>query len=165
MKLLLPLGQRKKSVLISAKAWRNVSLVLLIALWSTVALAAEPSAPAGGVAPQVKVPATSRQDFPPTPGYVTAWPRKVEVAKPDPVLGDKPFQEIWAYNKAFAKRFKNLPPEGITEDFFPGAYALVFRVYKEIIFKGYPEQYRCEYDFYFDSSIRIPQLDPDSAFG
>jgi len=158
LKHLLPLGQRKKSAMLSAKAWRN-ALVLLIALWSAVALAAELSAPAGGVAPQVKVSAADRQNLSPRPEYVTAWPRKVEVAKPDPVLGDKPFQEVWAYNKEFAKRFKNLPPEGATEDFSPGAYALVFRVYKEIIFKGYPEQYRCEYDFYFDSSIRIPLSD------
>ena len=158
LKLLLAMGQRKKSTLLSAKAWRN-TLVLLAVLWSGVALAAEPSAPAGGGAPQTKVPAAERQNLPPTPEYVTAWPRKVEVAKPDPVLGDKPFHEIWAYNKAFAKRFKNLPPEGATEDFSPGAYALVFRVYKEVIFKGYPAQYRCEYDFYFDSSIRIPLSD------
>lgn len=157
LKHLSPLGQRKKSAMLSAKAWRH-AIVLVVALWSGMALAAEPSAPTGGVAPQVKVPATSRQDFPPTPEYVTAWPRKVEVAKPDPVLGDKPFYEVWAYNKEFAKRFKNLPPEGATEDFSPGAYALVFRVYKTVLWKSfnYPPQYACEYDLYFDNSVRIP---------
>lgn len=164
LKLLLALGQRKKSALISAKVWRH-AFVLLIALWSAVALAAEPSAPAGAAAPRVMMTDADRQGFPPTPAYVTAWPRKVGVAKPDPVLGDKPFQETWAYNKEFAKRFKNLPPEGATEDFSPGAYALVFRVYKQILWKsikGYPEQYRCEYDFYFDSSIHIPLSDKPS---
>ncbi|MDH4321531.1 MAG: hypothetical protein OEV73_08555 [Desulfobulbaceae bacterium] len=136
LKLLLALGQREKSALLPVKAWRN-TLMLLVALWSGVAFAAEPSAPAGGVAPQGKVPAAERQNLPPRPEYVTAWPRKVAVAKPDPVLGDKPFQEIWAYNKEFAKRFKNLPPEGATEDFSPGAYAMVFRVYKKIIWKSF----------------------------
>jgi hypothetical protein len=153
------LGRRKKSTAMLPKAWRT-AIVLLIALWAGVAFAAaEPSKPAGGAVPRVTVTDADRQGFPPTPTYVTAWPRKVEVAKPDPVLGDKPFQEIWAYNKAFAKRFKNLSPEGATEDFSPGAYALVFRVYKEVIFDGHKEQYRCEYDFYFDNSIRIPLSD------
>jgi hypothetical protein len=157
LRLLVSLGQRKKSALLSAKTWRN-ALVLLVALWSGVACAAEPSAPAGGVTPQGKASVAERQNLPPRPEYVTAWPRKVGVATPDPVLGDKPFQEIWAYNKEFAKRFKNLPPEGATEDFSPGAYALVFRVYKMVLWKSfnYPPQYACEYDLYFDNSIQIP---------
>ena len=155
------LGRRKKSTAMLPKAWRH-ALVLLVALWAGVAFAAaEPSKPAGGAVPRVTVTDADRQGFPPTPEYVTAWPKKVEVAKPDPVLGDKPFQEIWAYNKAFAKRFKNLPPEGATEDFSPGAYALVFRVYKKVLWKSfnYPPQYACEYDLYFDNSIRIPLSD------
>lgn len=44
LKSLLALSQRKNSALIPA--WRN-ALVLLVALWSCVAFAAEPSAPAG----------------------------------------------------------------------------------------------------------------------
>lgn len=94
--------------------------------------------------------------LPPIPDYVKAWPKQVAVEKPDPVLGDKPFREIWAYSKDFARRFKNLPIEGANADLSVGAYALVFRVYKEVIFDGHQEQYRCEYDFYFDNSIRIP---------
>lgn len=97
--------------------------------------------------------------LPPRPDYVTAWPKQVPVEKPDPVLGDKPFWEIWTYSTEFAKRFKGFPVEGADTDFSPGAQAFVFRVYKEAIFKDYPEQYRCEYDFYFDSSIRIPLSD------
>lgn len=90
------------------------------------------------------------------PDYVTNWPKQVPVEKPDPVLGDKPFVEIWAYSKEFAKRFRGFSIEKADADFSTGAHAIVFRVYKEVIFKGYPEQYRCEYDFYFDSSIQIP---------
>lgn len=95
------------------------------------------------------------EDISARPDYVTAWPNQVSVEKPDPVLGDKPFSEIWAYSKEFAKRFKGFPADGAETDFSPGAQAFVFRVYKEVISPGYPEQYRCEYDFYFDSSIRI----------
>jgi hypothetical protein len=155
------LGRRKKSTAMLPKAWRH-ALVLLVALWAGVVLAAEPTTPPGGAAPKIQGAAADRKNLPPRPEYVTAWPRKVEVAKPDPVLGDKPFQEIWAYNKAFAKRFKNLSPEGATEDFSPGAYALVFRVYKMVLWthvKGYPEQYTCEYDLYFDNSVHIPLSD------
>lgn len=93
------------------------------------------------------------------PDYVTNWPKQVPVEKPDPVMGDKPFMEIWAYSKEFAKRFKGFPVERSDADFSAGAYAIVFRAYKEVIFKGYPEQYRCEYDFYFDSSVEIPLSD------
>lgn len=141
------------------KAWCN-AVVIMIALWSSVAVAAEPSKPVEAPVPRAPISEADRLGLPPTPDYVTAWPRKVEVAKPDPVLGDKPFQEIWAYNKEFAKRFKNLPPEGVTEDFSPGAYALVFRVYKTVLWNtNYPPQYVCEYDLYFDNSIRIPLSD------
>ncbi len=89
------------------------------------------------------------------PDYVTNWPKQVPVEKPDPVLGDKAFVEIWAYSKEFAKRFKGFPAEKADSDFSAGAQAIVFRAYKEVIFRGYPEQYRCEYDFYFDSAIKV----------
>ncbi len=90
------------------------------------------------------------------PDYVTNWPKQVPVEKPDPVLGDKPFVEIWVYSKEFTKRFKGFPAEKADSDFSTGAHAIVFRAYKEVIFRDYPEQYRCEYDFYFDRSIQIP---------
>lgn len=50
--------------------------------------------------------------LPPRPDYVTAWPKQVPVEKPDPVLGDKPYLEIWSYSKEFGKRFKGFPIEG-----------------------------------------------------
>lgn len=90
------------------------------------------------------------------PEYVTAWPKQVPVEKPDPVMGDKPFWETWAYSPEFAQRFKGFPIEAAEPELSPGMHAMVFRIFKEVIFTGYPEQYRCEYEVYFDSSTQIP---------
>jgi hypothetical protein len=38
----------------------------------------------------------------------------------------------------------------------PGVYAIVFRTFKEKIFDLRPEMFRCEYEIYFDSRVRIP---------
>ncbi len=116
----------------------------------TVALALLPCAAMQAWAEVREIPRSNR------PEYVTAWPKQVPVEKPDPVLGDKPFWETWAYSSEFAQRFRGFPIEAAEPELSPGIHALVFRIFKEVIFTGYPEQYRCEYEIYFDSSIEIP---------
>jgi len=155
---------RQRHTVIFSRVWCSAVMIVIL-LWSTVTMAADPSTtPPGIIVPKGVISEADRLGLPPTPAYVTAWPRQVSVEKPDPVLGDKPFYEIWAYSKEFARRFKNFPLEGADDDFSAGAHAFVFRVYKDVIFKSlnYPEQYVCEYDFYFDSSIRIPMSERQS---
>jgi hypothetical protein len=94
------------------------------------------------------------------PEYVTAWPKQVPVEKPDPVLGDKQFLEFWVYGEAFAKRFKGFPVDKAGPELRDGLKALALRIYKENLWAeinpNYPEQYACEVDAYFDSSIVLP---------
>lgn len=94
------------------------------------------------------------------PDYVTAWPKQVAVEKPDPVLGDKPFWELWVYSDAFARRFKGFPVEKADAELKDGIQAAAVRIYKENLWyhlnPGYPEQYACHLDVYFDSSIALP---------
>lgn len=96
--------------------------------------------------------------------YYTAWPEVVPVLSPDPVLGDKKVWEHWVYTEAFAKRFKGFAPEGANSELRGGIQAMVFRVYRKAFWRGlfpdYPEQYACDLDVYFDSSI-VLELDAD----
>jgi hypothetical protein len=102
------------------------------------------------------------------PAYVTAWPRQVEVLQPDPVLGDKPYFEHWVYSRAFAERFRGTtdgqtftPEQADPELEGRKLYALVLRIYKINLWRtfdpDYPEQYSCEIEVYFDSSIKLPE--------
>ncbi len=94
------------------------------------------------------------------PDYVTAWPKQVQVEKPDPVLGDKPFWEHWVYGEAFAKRFKGFPVENADAELKGKLQAMALRIYKTNLWQGlnpdYPEQYACEWDVYFNNSLMIP---------
>ncbi len=94
------------------------------------------------------------------PDYVTAWPKQVLVEKPDPVLGDKSFWEHWVYSEDFAKRFKGFPVEKADPELQDGIKAMALRIFKRNFWQElnprYPEQYACEIDVYFDSSIALP---------
>lgn len=94
------------------------------------------------------------------PDYVTAWPKQVHVEKPDPVLGDKPSWEYWVYGEAFAKRFKGFPVEKADPELKGGLQAMMLRIFKKNFWQDldprYPEQYACELDVYFDSSVVLP---------
>jgi hypothetical protein len=96
--------------------------------------------------------------------YYTDWPEVVPVLSPDPVLGDKRVWEYWVYTETFAKRFKGFAPEGANPELRGGIQAMVFRVYRKAFRRGqvpdYPEQYACDLDVYFDSSI-VLELDAD----
>lgn len=96
------------------------------------------------------------------PEYVTAWPKQVPVEKPDPIMGDKPFWELWVYSETFAKRFKGFPIEKADKELSGGMQAMVFRIYKDKLWyplhPNYPEQYKCEREIYFNSSIDLPYL-------
>lgn len=102
------------------------------------------------------------------PDYVTAWPKQVTVEKPDPVLGGNPFWEFWVYNEAFAKRFKGFPVEKADAELKGGVHAMALRIYKKNLWQGlnpgYPEQYACEWDVYFDNSIPIPLTHKPKGF-
>lgn len=104
-----------------------------------------------------------------TPDYVTAWPKQVQVEKPDPVLGDKPFWEHWAYSESFAKRFKGFPADKADPELKGGGLeAMALRIYKKNLWEGlnpnFPEQYACEWDIYFDDSLGIPLMQTPRRF-
>jgi len=61
------------------------------------------------------------------PDYVTAWPRQVAVDKPDPVLGNKPFGEHWAYGETFARRFRDFPLEKVDPELKGGHKENIWR--------------------------------------
>lgn len=95
------------------------------------------------------------------PDYVTAWPKQVQVEKPDPVLGDKPFWEHWIYSESFAKRFKGFPADKADPELKDGGLeAMALRIFKKNFWQelnpNYPEQYACEIEVYFDSTISLP---------
>lgn len=95
------------------------------------------------------------------PAYVTAWPKQVQVEKPDPVLGDKLFLEYWVYSESFAKRFKGFPAAKTDAELKGGGLeAMALRIFKKNFWQelnpNYPEQYACEIDVYFDSTISLP---------
>jgi len=94
------------------------------------------------------------------PDYVTAWPKKVKVETPDPVLGDKPYWEYWSYSKVFAKKFKGFDINKINLEINNDVYSIVLRIYKKNLWKrlnpDYPKQYACEFDIYFNSDFEIP---------
>jgi hypothetical protein len=96
--------------------------------------------------------------------YYTAWPEVVPVLSPDPLLGDKKIWEHWVYTDAFARRFKGFAPEQANPELRGGIQAMVFRVYRKPFWRrlvpDYPEQYTCDLDVYFDSSI-VLELDAD----
>lgn len=88
------------------------------------------------------------------PDYVTAWPKQVQVEKPDPVLGDKPFWEHWVYSESFARRFKGFPADKADPELKGGGLeAMALRIFKKNFWQelnpNYPEQYACEIDVYF----------------
>lgn len=97
-----------------------------------------------------------------TPDYVTAWPRQVALEKPDPVLGDKVFSEHWVYGEAFARRFEGFPVENADPELKGKLKAMVLRIFMKNFWQEinprYPEQYACEIDVYFDSSLALPLL-------
>lgn len=95
------------------------------------------------------------------PAYVTGWPKQVQVEKPDPVLGDKLFWEHWVYSESFAKRFKGFPAAKTDPELKgSGLEAMALRIFKKNFWQelnpNYPEQYACEIDVYFDSTISLP---------
>ncbi|MDT8338313.1 MAG: hypothetical protein RQ763_03840 [Sulfurimonas sp.] len=95
------------------------------------------------------------------PEYVTAWPKQVQVEKPDPVLGDKLIWEHWIYSEKFAKRFEGFNLEKVDSELQNSPIqAIVLRIYKKNIWLGvndnYPEQYVTDVDLYFDDSFEIP---------
>lgn len=94
------------------------------------------------------------------PDYVTAWPSQVQVDKPDPVTGDRSFWELVIHDEAFARRFKGFEVANANRELTPGMQALVFRVYKDVIYKDRPPLYRCEYETYFDADLRLPVGNP-----
>ena len=112
---------------------------------------------------------TQNPDAKPTrviPEYVTAWPKKVAVEKPDPVLGDKLVWEHWIYGEEFAKRFEGFPIEKADKELFNSPIkAVVLRIYKTNMWIGvnpnFPEQYATDIDLYFDSNIKIPLTDKE----
>jgi len=91
--------------------------------------------------------------------YAKAWPRQVKVETPDPVLGDKPFWEHWAYSKKFAERFTNFNIENADPELNNEIQAIVLRVnmtdFRRGSIEGYPEQYSCELEIYFNSSLKL----------
>lgn len=91
-----------------------------------------------------------------------AWPSDVAVLKPDPVMGEAKFWEHWVYDKSFAERFRNLDAAKASSEMAPGVRAIIFRTYKEHIFDRNPDMFRCEYEVYFDSRVRIPLGDRDA---
>lgn len=95
------------------------------------------------------------------PAYVTAWPKQVQVEKPDPVLGDKLVWEHWIYSEKFAKRFDGFSIEQADAELQDSPIqAIVLRIYKKNHWIGvndnFPEQYATDIDLYFDDTIQIP---------
>lgn len=95
------------------------------------------------------------------PAYVTAWPKQVQVEKPDPVLGDKLVWEHWIYSEKFAKRFDGFSIEQADPELQDSPIqAIVLRIYKKNHWIGvndnFPEQYATDIDLYFDDIIQIP---------
>lgn len=95
------------------------------------------------------------------PAYVTAWPKQVQVEKPDPVLGDKLVWEHWIYSEKFAKRFDGFSIEQADPELQNSPIqAIVLRIYKKNHWLGvndsFPEQYATDIDLYFDDTIQIP---------
>jgi hypothetical protein len=112
------------------------------------------------------------------PEYVTAWPKQVPIEHPDPVLGDKAYWEHWVYGESFARRFAGTTDglrfsvEKADPELKGKLHALVLRIYKTNLWsflnRGYPEQYTCEIEAYFDASIELPETNerirgPDKA--
>jgi len=91
--------------------------------------------------------------------YAEAWPRQVEVLTPDPVLGDKPYWEHWVYSKKFAKRFTNFDVKNAEPELNNEIQAIVLRVnmadFRDGSIAGYPEQYSCELEIYFNSKLKL----------
>lgn len=103
------------------------------------------------------------------PAYVTAWPKQVQVEKPDPVLGDKLVWEHWIYSEKFAKRFEGFDIANADSELQDSPIqAIVLRFYKynfwKIVNKSYPLQYTCNIDIYFDDSIKIPVINRAKRF-
>jgi hypothetical protein len=96
------------------------------------------------------------------PKYATAWPKKVKVLKPDPVLGDKDVWEHWIYNEEFAKRFEGFDVEKADVELKNSPIkAITLRIYKDNLWKGSLsslKQYTCNINIFFDSSIKIPLM-------
>jgi hypothetical protein len=83
------------------------------------------------------------------------WPTKVPVLTPDPILGNEQVWEYWTYNEAFAKRFDGFHPDLADKNLSAGVYAIVFRTYKRRTYADL-DLYHCQYDIYFDETVRIP---------
>lgn len=95
------------------------------------------------------------------PAYVTAWPKQVQVEKPDPVLSDKLVWEHWIYSEKFAKRFESFDIANADPELqYSPIQAIVLRIYKKNHWLGvndsFPEQYATDIDLYFDDTIQIP---------
>jgi hypothetical protein len=97
------------------------------------------------------------------PDYVTSWPKKVDIAHPDPVLGNKLFWEYWTFSKDFASKFEGFNKKDADVDLNSNVKAIVLRIYKNNLWAhikaDYPKQYTCELDVYFDSSLDIPLIE------
>lgn len=103
------------------------------------------------------------------PAYVTAWPKQVQVEKPDTVLGDKLIWEHWIYSERFAKRFEGFNLEKADSELQNSPIqAIVLRIYKENHWAGvndnFPEQYGTDIDLYFDDTIQIPLSDKQRIY-
>jgi len=102
------------------------------------------------------------------------WPEQIALESPDPVMGSEDPYEIWAYTENFANRFSNLPIDQVNNEMPPGLEAVVFRIYKRQLDKGWFERdkrYWCAMDLYINSKIKLSeshpvvnlQLSPDKA--
>lgn len=103
------------------------------------------------------------------PAYVTAWPKQVQVEKPDPVLGDKLVWEHWIYGEKFAKRFDGFSIEQADPELQNSPIqAIVLRIYKKNHWLGvndnFPEQYATDIDLYFDDTIKVPLSDKQRIY-
>jgi hypothetical protein len=94
------------------------------------------------------------------PKYATAWPKKVKVLKPDPVLGDKDVWEHWIYNEEFAKRFEGFDVEKADGELKKSPIkAIYISIFKQNLWQKldqeYPEQYVISLNIYFDNKINL----------
>ena len=95
------------------------------------------------------------------PEYATAWPKKVEVLKPDPIVGDKDVWEHWIYNEEFAKRFEGFDIDKADDELkgspIKALHVSIFKMNDMYYFyENYPRQYVVNLDIYYDNALHIP---------
>jgi hypothetical protein len=97
----------------------------------------------------------------------THWPTKVDVRKPDPILGNTKVLEIWSYDKHFAERFYGFPIEHVEPNMPEGLHAVVLRVYLESYAPFYKEAllYSCAMELFTNNNVPIQptKFIPDEA--